>query len=169
MAIIDIRQFGDQVLKQVSEPVSNVGKEIKKLVKNMAATMYEAEGLGLAAVQIGILQRVILTDVSGEGKKLMALANPQIVEKQGKKTEEEGCLSVRGVQIEIERAQYVKIKGIDVKTKKEVTIEAEDWLARAFQHEIDHLEGKLILDRATNEDRLKILRQLTLSNRNEGE
>ncbi|TET55484.1 MAG: peptide deformylase [Actinobacteria bacterium] len=169
MAIINIRQFGDHVLKQASEPVSDVGREIKKLVKNMTETMYAAEGLGLAAVQIGILQRVIVTDVSGEGEKLMALANPRIVEKQGKITEEEGCLSVRGVQIPIERAQYIKIKGLDIKTKKEETIEAEGWLARAFQHEIDHLEGKLILDRATNEDRHKILRQLTLSNRNEGE
>lgn len=157
-----IRQFGDQVLRQKSQIVKEIDKDIKILAKNMADTMYGADGVGLAAVQIGILQKVILTDVSGEGKELRALINPEIIKSQGETIEEEGCLSVRGIKLPVMRAESVKIRGIDLQTGKEVTIEADGWYARALQHEIDHLEGRLILDRISKEDRIKAIRELTI-------
>lgn len=167
MSVMPIRQFGDQVLRQKSQPVKTIDKEVKALAKNMADTMYRAEGMGLAAVQIGILQKVIITDVSGEGKELRALINPVIVEKQGEIEEEEGCLSVKGVRLPIKRAEKVKVKGTDLQTGKEVVVEAEGWYARALQHEIDHIEGKLIIDRASKEDRIKAIRELTLGHSQE--
>lgn len=162
MSIFPIRQFGDQVLRQKSQPVKKIDREIKALVKNMADTMYKVEGMGLAAVQIGILQKVIVTDISGEGKELKALVNPQIVEKQGEIIEEEGCLSVRGIKLLVKRAEKVKVKGIDLQTGEEVIVEADGLYGRALQHEIDHIKGKLIIDRASKEDRIKAIRELTL-------
>jgi len=162
MAVLKIRQFGDPVLRQKSAAISRIDQKLKDLVKDMADTMYNVEGLGLAAVQVGILLQVIVTDVSGEGKDLRALINPQIIESHGEQVEEEGCLSVAGIKIPVKRAITVKVKGTDLKSGKEVVIVAEDWFSRALQHEIDHLQGTLIIDRAGKEDRTRILRELTI-------
>jgi len=162
MAVLKIRQFGDPVLRQKSAAISRIDQKIKDLVKDMADTMYEAEGLGLAAVQIGILQQVIVTDISGEGKDLRALVNPEIIEAHGEQVEEEGCLSVPGFKVPVKRAMTVKVKGIDLKSGDEIVVEAEDWFSRALQHEIDHLQGILIIDRASKEDRARILKELAI-------
>ncbi len=162
MSLLEIRQFGDPVLKEKSGKVAKIDKSIKKLAKTMAEIMYEADGLGLAAVQIGVLQQVIVTDVSGEGKDLSALINPEIIDMEGEIVEEEGCLSIISIRIPIKRAQIIKVRGIDLESGEEVEFEAKDWFARAIQHEIDHIQGKLILDRASNEDRVQAIKNLTL-------
>lgn len=160
--ILAIRQFGDPVLRQKSQTIENIDRNLKKLVSNMADTMYDASGLGLAAVQVGVLQQVIITDISGEGINLRALINPVITDMSGETIEEEGCLSVSDLRALIKRAKTIQVKGIDLKIGEEITFEAEDWHARAIQHEIDHINGKLFFDKASEEERIKIMKQLTL-------
>jgi peptide deformylase len=162
MSVMAIRQFGDPVLRQKSQIVKEINSEIKNLAKSMADTMYDAQGLGLAAVQVGVLERLIVIDISGEGKDLRALLNPKILKKSGEKIEEEGCLSISDIKLPIKRAEKVKVGALDLKRREEIVIEADDWLARALQHEIDHLEGKLIIDRASKEDKTKVLKELAL-------
>lgn len=162
MAILEIRQFGDPVLRQKSSEVAKIDNEITKLIKNMAETMYNAHGVGLAAVQVGILQKVIAVDVSSEGKDLTALINPVIISKEGAATEEEGCLSFFDYRVPVERAEYIKLRAIDLKSGEEIEFEATDWFARALQHELDHLDGKLIIDRTNAQERSRILKEITL-------
>ncbi|KKN06744.1 hypothetical protein LCGC14_1074100 [marine sediment metagenome] len=162
MTVLNIRQFGDPVLKQESQKIVKIDKSLKNLAKNMADTMYDASGLGLAAVQIGVLQQLIVTDVSGEGEDLRALINPEIIDMDGEITEEEGCLSVGTIRLPIKRAQTIKVKAIDLKTGEEVVFEAQDWIARAMQHEIDHIQGRLILDRASKDDKAQAIKELML-------
>lgn len=154
MSVRGIITYPDPILRKKSEPVEEVSEEIKQLVEDMAETMYEARGIGLAAVQIGVLKRVIVISV-GEG--LTALLNPEIVESEGETRMEEGCLCLPGVLIEIERKEKIKVKGFNEKGEK-VVIDAEGLMARALQHEIDHLSGGLIVDKVS-----KIRRKLITS------
>lgn len=131
-----------------ARPVENINQEIVDLARNMVETMYRAPGVGLAAPQVNRGIRLITVDLSvGENKdELFILINPEIVEESGKTMAEEGCLSVPGIYEKLERPERVVVKGYDL-NGREITIEASDLLARAFAHEIDHLEGKLFIDR----------------------
>jgi len=136
------------VLKEVAKPVADIDGMVAKTIDDMVETMYAAPGVGLAAPQIGLSERVIVLDVDHEnkGKQLLKLVNPVIVESEGEVLWEEGCLSVRDYQAEVLRAERVLVKGWTTE-QKEVEIEGTGLLAVALQHEIDHLNGTLFLDR----------------------
>lgn len=144
MAILNIRKAGDPVLKQKAAPVEKITRKIKELLDDMAETMYAADGVGLAAPQVGVSQRIIVLDV-GEG--LIQLINPVITNSEGQESASEGCLSIPGVYGDVERSSRVTVEGYE-RTGKPIRIQAEGLLARALQHEIDHLEGVLFIDRS---------------------
>lgn len=145
MAILEIKKAGDPVLKEQAQAVTKVDRRVRQLLEDMAQTMYEAEGVGLAAPQIGVLQRIIVID-AGEG--LIGLINPEVVVKSDDiQTASEGCLSIPGVYGDVERHAEVTVEGLD-RSGKKIRIEAEGLLARALQHEIDHLNGILFIERA---------------------
>jgi peptide deformylase len=143
MAIRTIRTDGDEVLRKISKEVDDINDKIKILIKDMADTMYKADGIGLAAPQIGILKRVVVIDV-GEG--LLELINPRIIEEVGEQMEAEGCLSLPGVFGEVKRPGKVVVEALSPKGEK-VVVEGHDLLARALCHEIDHLNGVLFKDK----------------------
>ncbi len=150
MAIRIIRENGDPVLRKEARVVEVVNEKIKVLVDDMVETMYDADGVGLAAPQIGILKRIIVVDIYDEtGVKV--LINPEITEQKGEQVEIEGCLSVPGESGTVKRPAYVKVKGLN-RDGDEVVYEATDLLARAFCHEIDHLNGVLFIDKVIDED-----------------
>lgn len=144
MAVLEIRRAGDKVLKQVAKPVARIDKRIKKLLNDMAETMYSADGVGLAAPQVGVSLRIIVIDV-GEG--LIELINPSLINGEGWVTGVEGCLSIPGVFGEVERYKEVTVEGTD-RNGKTVRIKADNLLAKALQHEIDHLDGILFIEKA---------------------
>ncbi len=148
MAVYKIVELGDPVLRQKSSPVPEVNGNIQKLLDNLAETLYAAKGLGLAAPQIGISKRVIVVDC-GEG--LWEVVNPVIVSMQGQEAGVEGCLSIPGVSGEVERAAQVVVEGWD-RNARGIRITASGMGARALQHEIDHLDGILFIDKATKLD-----------------
>ena len=139
MALRKIRTEGDPVLTKVSRPVTEMTPKLRTLIFDMLDTMYEEMGVGLAAPQVGILKRVITIDV-GDGP--MVLINPEILETSGEQTGDEGCLSVPGMAGQVTRPNYVKVKALD-ENMEEVVYEGTELLARAFCHEIDHLDGKM--------------------------
>ena len=145
MAIRNIREIGDKVLYKVSKEVKEVDKRLLVLINDMLDTMYEANGVGLAAPQVGILKRVVVIDVSEEGNNPLVLINPVILETEGEQTGDEGCLSVPGKVGTVTRPNYVKVKAYD-KDMKEFVVEGTGLLARCLCHEIDHLDGKLYVD-----------------------
>ena len=148
MAIKKIVYVPDPILRKKSKPVPDINSNIHKLLDNMADTMYDAGGVGLAAPQIGILKRVIVIDTrEEEGPGLIEMINPEILEAGGTQSGPEGCLSIPGLNGEVERRSYIKVRGLD-RNGDEVVMEAEDFLATVFQHEIDHLEGILFTDKA---------------------
>jgi peptide deformylase len=145
--ILPIVLYGDHVLEQPAEPVEDITSEEVKLVQDMIETMYKAPGVGLAANQVGVGKRIMVTDPSAGEKRnqLITIVNPEIVSTEGEQYEEEGCLSVPGFSAEVVRPKNVVLKGIDL-NGKEVVVEASDLLARAFCHEMDHLNGLFFLD-----------------------
>lgn len=143
MALRQIVQIGEPVLRKKSKKVEKIDKKIIQLLDDMADTMYDADGVGLAAPQVGILKRVVVIDI-GEG--LIELINPEIIETSGEQTDSEGCLSVVGRSGEVTRPYLVKVRALN-REGKVIEIEGEDLLARAFCHEIDHLEGILFVDK----------------------
>lgn len=145
MALRTIRTYKEEILRKKSRKVDVVNNRIKILIEDMLDTMYEADGVGLAAPQIGILKRVIVVDID-DGAGAIALINPEIVYSEGVTVEEEGCLSIPGEMGSVERPQKVRIKALNPEGEK-VEIEAEDLLARALCHEIDHLDGILFTDK----------------------
>jgi len=145
MAVYQIVQLGEDILRQKAQEVKKITPNIHKVLGNMAETMYEANGVGLAAPQVGISKRLVVVDI-GEG--LIELINPVIVKKDGEETDNEGCLSVPNLIGEVKRAKSVVVQALNRDGEK-VEYEAEGLLARAFQHEIDHLDGILFVDRAT--------------------
>mgnify|MGYP002618073009 CR=1 FL=1 len=145
MALRTIRVEGDEVLTKVSRPVDKMTPRIHDLITDMLDTMYDAMGVGLAAPQVGILKRIVVIDI-GEGP--IVLINPEIVEKSGEQTGDEGCLSVPGMAGQVTRPNYVKVKALD-EDMNEVIYEGTELLARAFCHELDHLDGILFIDKAT--------------------
>ena len=149
MAIRIIVKDPDPVLREIAKPVPNVTSNIQKLLRDMADTMYDAGGVGLAAPQIGISKRVIVVDPHDEETGLIEMVNPEIISADGEQLGPEGCLSIPGLNGEVVRKQSITVKGLDY-NGNELIIEAEDFLARIFQHEIDHLNGILFTDIAEN-------------------
>src|SRR5579885_745719 len=145
--LLEILTYPDDRLRLVAEPVAEVDSVIRKLMDDMAETMYGFSGIGLAATQVGVTKRVIVLDVDYPytSTNLVMLANPEIITEEGQMTWNEGCLSFPGLSEEITRSQSVTVKGLD-KDNNPVTIEAKDLLAVALQHEIDHLSGIVLLD-----------------------
>ena len=143
MAIRNVRKIGDPVLNKVCKEVREVNDRTRELIDDMFDTMYEADGVGLAAPQVGILKRIVVIDVTGEDPIL--LINPVILSIDGEQTGYEGCLSVPGKTGVVTRPNYVKVKAYNA-DMEEFTLEGEDLLARAICHELDHLEGKLYVD-----------------------
>ena len=139
MALRTIRVEGDEVLTKVSRPVDKMTPRIHDLITDMLDTMYDAMGVGLAAPQVGILKRIVVIDI-GEGP--IVLINPEIIEKSGEQTGDEGCLIVPGMAGQVTRPNYVKVKAQD-EDMNEVEYEGEGLLARAFCHELDHLDGHM--------------------------
>jgi peptide deformylase len=143
MALRNIRTLGDDILRKKSKKVVVINKRILTLIEDMKETMYDAQGVGLAAPQVGILQRLVVIDV-GEGP--IVLINPEIIEKRDSQIDEEGCLSIPGREETVERPNYVKVNALNEKGE-EIIVEGEELLARAICHEIDHLEGVLFIDK----------------------
>jgi peptide deformylase len=148
MAILEILKYPDPRLSRIARPVENINEEIVQLINDMAETMYAAPGVGLAATQVGSLHRVIVLDIDHENpqKNLYKLINPVISRAEGDVLWEEGCLSVVDFTAEVRRAARVEVVAFDA-NEEEFKIEAEGFLAVALQHEIDHLDGKLFIDR----------------------
>lgn len=144
MSILDIRVLGDPVLRQETKPVAAVTDDLRKLIDDMFETMHAAKGIGLAAPQVGRLERIAVVDVEG-GKQPIALVNPEIVAREGTAKAEEGCLSIPEVFGDVERPATVVLRALD-RDGKPFEMPATELLARCFQHEIDHLHGKLFID-----------------------
>jgi peptide deformylase len=143
MAIRNIRKIGDELLRKKSKKVDEINERILTLIKDMQETMYAADGVGLAAPQVGILKRIAVIDV-GQGP--INLINPEILETEGEYLDEEGCLSIPGQQGNVLRPEKVKVKALNEKGE-EFVLEGEGLLARALCHEIDHLDGVLFIDK----------------------
>jgi peptide deformylase len=162
MAVRDIRFLGDEVLRTPAEDVTELGPEIERLIDDMWATMYHAEGIGLAAPQIGVSLRVMVIDVresDEEGGNRLALVNPRIVEASKKMAKGvEGCLSIPGMEEVVERPKSVRVVGTDP-SGTPVEVEADGLFARALQHEIDHLDGVLFIDRISPLKRRLLLKK----------
>jgi len=151
----DIRLMGDPVLRQRAAEVIDIDARIVRIVEDMIPTMYEAEGIGLAAPQVGIQKRLFVYDI-GEGAQ--TLVNPEIVESDGEWAFDEGCLSVPGLYFEIVRPQQIHVVGRDL-DGNEVSFEADEVLSRLIQHELDHLDGILLIDRLSKKERKVALKQ----------
>ena len=147
MALLEMRTAGDPVLKEISAPVEKIDKRLRKLLDNMAETMYASEGVGLAAPQIGELIRVAVVDV--DKKNRYDLINPVITWREGSVVDNEGCLSCPNLFGDVERAEKIRVEYTNRFGKKK-TLEADGLLARCIQHELDHLDGRLFIDIAKN-------------------
>ena len=163
MAPYAIRIFGDPVLKQRAAEVTDIDGRLARLANDMITTMYEAPGAGLAAPQVGVQKRLFVYD-AGEGEGAKVIVNPTISEARGEWEFEEGCLSVPGLHWPIIRPKEVHLTGYDL-DGNEVSVEADEFEARVFQHELDHLDGVLLLERLdtdTRKDAMRTLRELAL-------
>lgn len=156
MATYPIRLFGDPVLRQRATEVANVDASLVRLAEDMIQTMYDAPGVGLAAPQVGVQRRLFVYDI-GDGP--FAVVNPEIVESSGEWNYQEGCLSIPGLSWDLVRPKEVHLKGFDL-DGDELDIEADELLARCFQHEMDHLNGVLIVERLDADTRREAMRVL---------
>ncbi|MEQ1485864.1 peptide deformylase [Methyloglobulus sp.] len=159
MSVLTILEFPDERLRKKAVAVQVVDGKIKKLVDDMLETMYLAKGVGLAATQVNVHQRIVVIDVSEEKDKPLCLINPEIIAKDGVEESEEGCLSVPGFFETVKRAEHIKVKALD-KEGKPFEFEANDLLAVCVQHELDHLEGKLFVDYISSLKRQRIKKKL---------
>ena len=148
MALRTIREIGDPVLTKRCKEITAVNNRLRVLIEDMLDTMYEAEGVGLAAPQVGILKRVVVVDIGDEDPRApFILINPEVLEEEGEQTDYEGCLSYPGKVGKVTRAKKVRVRAYDLDLRP-FEVVAEDLLARAFLHEIDHLEGMMYVERA---------------------
>ena len=145
MALLPILRYPDPRLHRKATQVTKVDDAIRKLIADMAETMYEAPGIGLAATQVDVHKRVVVIDVSEDKSKLFAFINPEILDRSGEQVCEEGCLSVPGIYEKVTRSERVKVRALDPRGEP-FTLEAEGLLAVCVQHEIDHLEGKVFVE-----------------------
>jgi peptide deformylase len=156
-AILPIVKYGHPVLVKKAKPVGKIDEAVLRLIPAMFNTMYAEPGIGLAAPQVGISLRIMVVDVAPDGKSQpLALINPRIDERKGHIKSEEGCLSFPGIQVTLSRAAYVKMSAVNEKGLP-VTIEAEGLLSRCLQHELDHLDGVVMIDHLSVAQRLKTL------------
>ena len=148
MAIREVRTMGDDILGKVCKPVKEMNERTMQLIEDMFETMYETNGVGIAAPQVGVLKRIVCMDV-GDGNQYVMI-NPEIIELSGEQTGMEGCLSVPGKRGQVTRANYAKVKALD-ENMEEIIIEGEELLARCIQHECDHLDGILYVSKVEGE------------------
>ncbi|GGP26102.1 peptide deformylase [Silvimonas amylolytica] len=163
MAILNILHYPDERLHTIAKPVTVFDAKLQQLVDDMAETMYAAPGIGLAATQVNVHERLIVIDISESKDDLLVLINPRILEMDGKVKSEEGCLSVPGIYEEVDRAEHVKISALD-QFGKEFELSAEGLLAICIQHEMDHLDGKVFVEKLS---RLKLVRIIQKLKKNE--
>ena len=159
MAKLKILEFPDPRLRTKAQPVTEVSDELRALIDDMFETMYAAPGIGLAATQVDVHQRLLVADVSPDNTAPHVLINPEILEKDGVTVTDEGCLSVPGYFEEVERAEHIKVRFLD-RDGAEIVMEAEGLLAVCIQHEIDHLDGKLFVDYLSEAKRQRIRKKL---------
>ena len=159
MAILNILEFPDPRLRTKASPVEVVDDDVRALIADMVETMYAAPGIGLAATQVDVHQRLLVTDVSTDNDVPLALINPVILEKDGVIATDEGCLSVPGFYEEVERAEHIKVRFLN-QDGVEVELQAEGLQAVCIQHEIDHLDGKLFVDYISESKRQRIRKKL---------
>ena len=159
MTILNILKYPDERLYKVAREVKVVNNEIKTLISDMAETMYEAPGIGLAATQVDFHQRIIIIDISEDKNNLLVMINPILLESKGEEINQEGCLSVPEVFEKVKRAEWIKISAIDINGKK-FELEADGLLAVCIQHEMDHLEGKVFVDYLSNLKKNRIKKKL---------
>ncbi len=152
MTNLFIRLYGDNVLRKKAAPVSKVTSETRELVSQMTDIMHDNNGAGLAAPQVGISERIIVADI---GEKPLAIINPEIISKEGEDVGEEGCLSIPGITVEVKRAQKALVIGLNIYGET-IKIKAANLMARVLQHEVDHLNGTLIIDYADTQKKEKI-------------
>ncbi|MBK5913943.1 peptide deformylase [Rhodocyclus purpureus] len=145
MALLSILRYPDPRLKTIAKPVEKIDDALRRLVADMAETMYEAPGIGLAATQVDVHVRLVVIDISETKDQLLVLINPEILEREGVQTYEEGCLSLPTVYDKVERAQRVVVRYLDLEGKEQ-TLAAEGLLAVCVQHEMEHLEGHVFID-----------------------
>lgn len=159
MALMNVLKFPDERLRTVAKPVEKVDARVQQLVDDMFETMREENGVGLAATQIDVHERVVVMDVSEDQNEPLVLINPEITHKEGLVVSEEGCLSVPGNYAKVERAAKIKVKALN-REGEEYEFEAEDLLAKCVQHELDHLMGKLFVDYLSPLKRQRIKKKL---------
>ncbi|WP_283147789.1 peptide deformylase [Silvimonas soli] len=163
MAILNILHYPDERLHTIAKPVTVFDAKLQQLINDMAETMYAAPGIGLAATQVNVHERLIVIDISESKDDLIVLINPRILEMDGKTKSEEGCLSVPGIYEEVDRAEHIKVSAQD-RNGKEISIDASGLLAVCIQHEMDHLEGKIFVEKLS---RLKLTRIIQKLKKNE--
>jgi len=157
MAILEIKEYGDPILREKALLVEEITPDILNLIKDMAETMYADSGVGLAAPQVGVSKRIITIDEDEE--KLLVLLNPEIIKSEGDVVEEEGCLSIPGIYSEVKRSSKVTVKALN-ENGDPIEITKEGLSARALQHEIDHLNGILFIDKIGRMERQILLNKL---------
>ena len=168
MAKLKILEFPDPRLRTRAEVVGEVDERIRTLIDDLFETMYEADGIGLAATQVDVHERVLVADVSSDRSEPCALINPVIIEKDGVTTSDEGCLSVPGFYEPVQRAEHIRVRYLD-RAGDEAELEAEGLLAICIQHEMDHLDGKLFVDYLSEAKRSRIRKRLVKERRREAQ
>ncbi|MBI4395965.1 MAG: peptide deformylase [Elusimicrobia bacterium] len=152
--VLAVRKYGDPVLRRKAQPVKSIDDELRKLIRTMFHTMYAEPGIGLAAPQVGVPMRLAVVDLMPEGKSSpMVLINPKMEEKRGRVLSEEGCLSLPGLSVNIPRAEWVRVSALN-ESGFPITVSGDGLLARCLQHELDHLDGVLIIDHLPVHERL---------------
>ena len=164
MAKLTILEFPDPRLRKKAQPVEKVDDELRSLIDDMFETMYDAPGIGLAATQVDVHKRLLVTDVTADKSEPYVLINPEIIAKDGVAVTEEGCLSVPGYYEEVKRAEHIRVRFLD-RNGDEVEMDAEGLLAVCIQHEMDHLEGKLFVDYLSEAKRMRIRKKLVKEQR----
>ncbi len=166
MAKLSILEFPDPRLRKTASPISNVDDDHRTLIDNMFETMYAAPGIGLAATQVDIHERLLVADVSADQTEPHALINPEIIEKDGVIVTAEGCLSVPGYYEEVQRAEHIRVRFLN-RDGEQVEMEAKGMLAVCVQHEVDHLDGKLFVDYLSEAKRQQIRKRLVKDRRHQ--
>jgi len=159
MTLLNILTLPDKRLKTVAKPVEKFDAELKKFIKDMFATMYDAPGIGLAATQVDVHKQVVVIDVSEDKDQPLCLINPKIIEKEGQQIHEEGCLSVPNIYAKVKRASSIVVEAQD-ESGNAISIEADELLAVCIQHELDHLKGIVFLDHLSTIKRKMALKKL---------
>ncbi|MDH5395346.1 MAG: peptide deformylase [Gammaproteobacteria bacterium] len=165
MAILNILHFPDDRLRTIAKPVKEVTAKHRTLIENMLETMYDAPGIGLAATQINVHERILVIDISEEKNQPIALINPEILQKSGDQEFDEGCLSVPGIYETVHRAEKILVKALN-KNGESIEMHAEGLLAVCIQHEMDHLDGKLFVDYLSQLKKQRIRKKLEKQQKN---